>query len=49
MGFIGPGNDGFPCGIDDLWVLATDAGLHSLIYECWPCWGLCAVTVLGIG
>ena len=28
-------NGGFPCGIDDLRVVATDAGLHSLIYDCW--------------
>ena len=34
-GLIGPGNGGFPCGIDDPWVLATDADLHSLIYDCW--------------
>ena len=30
-GFIGPGNGGFPCGIHALRVLATDAGLHSLL------------------
>ena len=34
-GLIGPGNGGFPCGIDDPRVLVTDAGLHSLIYDCW--------------
>ena len=33
-GLIGPGNGGFQCGSDDLRVLATDAGLHSLTYEC---------------
>ena len=30
-----PGNGGFPRGIDDLRVVATDAGLPSLIYDCW--------------
>ena len=30
-GIIGPGNGGLPCGIDDLQVLATGAGQHSLI------------------
>ena len=34
-GLIGPGNVGFPSGIDDLRMFATDAGLHSLIYVCW--------------
>ena len=34
-GLIGPGNGGFPCGIDNPRALATDADLHSLIYDCW--------------
>ena len=34
-GLTGPGNGGFPSGIDDLWVLATYAGPHSLDYERW--------------
>ena len=32
---ISPGNGGSPCGIDDFRVHATDAGLHSLICDCW--------------
>ena len=34
-GLIEPGNDGLPCGIDELRVLSTDDDLHSLIYDCW--------------
>ena len=34
-GLIRPGNDGFPCGIDDPRVLSADDDLHSLIYDRW--------------
>ena len=34
-GLIGSDNDGLPRGIDDPRVLAADAVLLSLIYDCW--------------
>ena len=34
-GVIGPGNGGFPCGIYDPRMPATDDDQPSLIYDCW--------------